>query len=49
MYMPETIVALLESVGFVEVALFGSVAGEPLGLDSGRLIAVGTRPAGGAS
>ncbi len=44
LYMPESIVALLEGVGFVDVALFGSIAGEPLGLDSGRLIAVGRRP-----
>ncbi len=44
LYMPEAIVAFFESVGFVDVALFGSIAGEPLGLDSGRLIAVGRRP-----
>ena len=44
MYMPEAIVGLLEGVGFVHVELYGSVAGEALGLDSGRLIAVGSRP-----
>ncbi len=45
MYMPEAIVALLEGVGFAGVELYGSVAGEELGIDSGRLIAVATRPA----
>lgn len=44
LYMPDRIVELLRSVGFVDVALLGSIAGEPLALDSPRLIALATRP-----
>lgn len=45
LYMPDQIVAMLGAAGFSDVELFGSVAGEPLAIDSSRLIALGTRHA----
>jgi SAM-dependent methyltransferase len=44
LYMPDALVTMLERVGFVDVTLLGSLAGEPLGLDSARLIALARRP-----
>jgi SAM-dependent methyltransferase len=44
MYMPHEIVGLLRHSGFGEIELYGSVEGEPLGLDSPRCIAVARRP-----
>jgi SAM-dependent methyltransferase len=43
-YMPDAIASLLERAGFVDVELLGSLAGEPVGLDSPRLIAIARRP-----
>jgi SAM-dependent methyltransferase len=44
LYMPDAVAALLRGVGFVDVELLGSLAGEPLALDSPRLIAIARRP-----
>jgi hypothetical protein len=35
---------MLRAVGFTDVELLGSTAGEPLALDSPRLIALARRP-----
>jgi SAM-dependent methyltransferase len=45
LYLPHTLIALLEGVGFQDITLFGSVHGEPLGLDSTRCICRAKRPA----
>lgn len=45
MYLPHELVALLERVGFTDVALYGDLALEALTLDSPRCIAVARRPA----
>lgn len=45
LYLPHTLVALLEDVGFEDVTLYGSVGGDPLSLDGARCIAVARRPA----
>jgi SAM-dependent methyltransferase len=44
LYLPHTLVELLQSVGFSEIRCFGSVKGEPLAIDSPRLIVVGRKP-----
>ena len=44
LYLPDAIVKMLRSVGFVDVELVGSTAGETLCLDSPRLIALARRP-----
>jgi SAM-dependent methyltransferase len=44
LYMPDAIVRLLGRAGFVDVELVGSTDGEPLDIDSPRLIALATRP-----
>ena len=44
LYPPWQVQALLEAAGFVEVRLLGSMEGEPLALDSPRLIPVARRP-----
>jgi SAM-dependent methyltransferase len=44
LYMPDAIARMLRSVGFVDVELLGTLGGEPLGLDSPRLIALARRP-----
>jgi SAM-dependent methyltransferase len=43
LYMPDVLAGMLRRVGFVEVELLGSLGGEPLALDSPRLIAIGRR------
>lgn len=45
LYMPHEIRAMLREVGFEKVELYGNIAGEALGLDSQRCIAVGERGA----
>jgi ubiquinone/menaquinone biosynthesis C-methylase UbiE len=45
LYMPDAVAAMLRSVGFTDVELLGGIAGEPLTIDSARLIAVARRPA----
>jgi SAM-dependent methyltransferase len=45
LYMPNQIAELLLAAGFVNVELFGSVAGETLGPDSPRCIALATKEA----
>ncbi len=44
LYLPHTIADMLAAAGFRDVALFGSVAGEPLEMNSPRCIAIGTKP-----
>jgi SAM-dependent methyltransferase len=44
LYMPDAIADMLRRVGFTDVLVIGSVAGEPLALDSPRLIAIARRP-----
>jgi SAM-dependent methyltransferase len=44
LYMPHELVATFERAGFEDVALHGSVRGEPIALDSPRCIVVGRRP-----
>lgn len=44
LYHPEPLAALVRSVGFDDVRLLGSVAGEPLAADSPRCIVVARRP-----
>jgi SAM-dependent methyltransferase len=44
LYLPHSLVELFESVGFREIRCFGSVKGEPIALDSPRLIVVGRKP-----
>jgi len=44
LYLPHALRELLEGVGFVDCRIFGSVRGEPLGLDSPRCILVGQKP-----
>jgi SAM-dependent methyltransferase len=43
LYMPDVIGDMLRRAGFSEVEMVGSVAGEPLSLDSPRLIAIARR------
>jgi SAM-dependent methyltransferase len=43
MYMPDVVAGMLRRAGFVEVELVGSLRGEPLALDSPRLIAIARR------
>ncbi|MHC4080893.1 MAG: class I SAM-dependent methyltransferase [Planctomycetota bacterium] len=45
MYLPHEIVGLLKRCGFDAVELFGSIEGEPFGLDTARCIAVARKPA----
>lgn len=44
LYMPHTLVAMLEATGFVDVELFGDVSASPLGLDSQRCICRARKP-----
>lgn len=44
LYMPDALAALLNTAGFTDVTLYGSVAGEVLELDSPRCICVARRP-----
>ncbi len=44
LYTPDRIVALLESVGFVDVLLYGDLDRAPLALERPRCIALGARP-----
>ena len=44
LYMPWQVAAMLREAGFVAVRLLGSIEGEPLGLDSSRLIVLAQRP-----
>ena len=44
LYPPWQVAALLQAAGFVDIRLLGSMEGEPLALDSQRLIAVARRP-----
>jgi len=44
LYLPWQVAAMLAAAGFVDIRLLGSMAGEPLAMDSGRLIAVARRP-----
>ncbi len=44
LYMPDTIARMLASVGFEAIELLGSTEGEPVGLDSPRLVALARRP-----
>lgn len=48
LYLPDQLAALIASVGFDEVRLLGSDAGEPLGSDSPRCIVVARRPGAAA-
>jgi SAM-dependent methyltransferase len=45
LYMPDVVADLLRRAGFVDVEMVGSTAGEPLALDSPRLIAIARRRA----
>jgi 2-polyprenyl-3-methyl-5-hydroxy-6-metoxy-1,4-benzoquinol methylase len=45
LYMPDAIARMLRSVGFDDVQLLGTLGGDPLVLDSRRLIALARRPA----
>ena len=44
LYMPWQVAAMLAAAGFTDIRLTGSMAGEPLAVDSPRLIAVARRP-----
>ena len=44
LYLPHTLKAMLEAVGFVDVKLFGDRKGGPLGPESSRCLALGRRP-----
>lgn len=44
LYTPDRLAAMLASVGFVELQLFGGLDGAPLALDRPRCIVVGARP-----
>jgi SAM-dependent methyltransferase len=44
LFMPDAIVSLLRQVGFADVELLGGIGGEPIGLDSPRLVAIARRP-----
>ena len=44
LYLPHTLGELFRSVGFTSVELFGSIAGDPLGLDSPRCLVLARRP-----
>jgi hypothetical protein len=44
LYLPHELDRLLREVGFVDVELFGSIAGEPLSLDTPRCICRARRP-----
>lgn len=44
LHLPHTLVEMFERVGFGDIHCFGSVKGEPLGIDSPRLIVVGRKP-----
>ena len=43
LYMPDVVADMLRRAGFVDVEMLGSLAGEPLSLDSPRLIAIARR------
>lgn len=43
-YMPTDLVRLFGEAGFVGIELFGGIKGEPLEIDSGRLIIIGRKP-----
>lgn len=43
-YMPHELAEMLAACGFQRIELFGSVHGEPLGMDSPRCIAVARKP-----
>jgi SAM-dependent methyltransferase len=45
LYLPDAVATMLRGVGFTDVQLLGSTAGEALALDSPRLIALARRPA----
>jgi SAM-dependent methyltransferase len=44
LYMPDAVARMLRRAGFDDVALVGSLAGEPVSQDSPRLIAIARRP-----
>ena len=44
MYMPHDIVAMLRAAGFADIQLFGGIAGEPLEMDSHRVVVVAIKP-----
>jgi SAM-dependent methyltransferase len=44
LYTPDRLAALLASVGFTELAIYGGVDAQPIALASPRCIVVGTRP-----
>ena len=44
LYLPDAVATMLRGVGFTDVELLGSTAGEALALDSPRLIALARRP-----
>lgn len=44
LYLPDAVESMLRSVGFTDVELLGSTAGEPVTMDSPRLIALARRP-----
>jgi hypothetical protein len=43
-YLPHVLGELLRTCGFVSVDYFGSIQGEPLGIDSPRCICVAKKP-----
>lgn len=43
-YMPTDLVRLFAQAGFTDIELFGGIAGEPLTIDSPRLIITGRKP-----
>ncbi len=43
-YMPTDMVRLFGEAGFVDIELFGGINGEPLTVDSGRLVIIGRKP-----
>ncbi|HEX3772665.1 MAG TPA: methyltransferase domain-containing protein [Polyangiaceae bacterium] len=45
LYMPDVVAGMLRRAGFTDVEMFGGLSGEPLSLDSPRLVAVARRPA----
>ena len=43
-YLPHELTALLRAAGFIDVSIYGSIAGEAFGRLSKRCIVVGQRP-----
>lgn len=44
MYMPHDVVGMLRAAGFADIRVYGGIEGEPLSMDSRRLVALAVRP-----